>query len=78
MNHSIATADRNTHVKVVFVALLAAIMVATVGIAARFSSSNIELAGVHAGKPAQSAQAGVVKAGKPVVWTQSDRFSTIN
>src|SRR5688572_22387191 len=64
MNHSIATADRNTHLKIVIVALVAAIMVATVGIAAKFGTSGVELAGVDP-KPT-----GVVKVGKPVVWTE--------
>jgi hypothetical protein len=73
MNHSIATADRNTHLKVIVVALIAAISVATIGIAARISNSGVELAGVQA--PERTAQ--VVKAGKPVVWTGSGR-STVN
>ncbi|BAT58906.1 hypothetical protein GJW-30_1_01434 [Variibacter gotjawalensis] len=72
MNHSIATADRNTHLKVIVVALIAAISVATIGIAARISNSGVELAGVQAPGSAQ-----VVKAGKPVVWTGSGR-STVN
>jgi hypothetical protein len=73
MNHSIATANRNTHLKVVVVALVAAITVVTVGVAARISNSGVELAGVVA--PQRSAT--VVKADKPVVWTES-RKSTIN
>lgn len=35
MNHSIATADRTTHLKIVVVALIGATLVAGVGIAAR-------------------------------------------
>ncbi len=70
MNHSIVTADRNTHLKIVVVALLAAIGVVTVGVAARLSTSGIELAGVP---PAdQQAKAGVVKANKTVVWTSRE------
>lgn len=67
MNHSIATANRNTHIKIVVVALVGAIMVVTVGIAARISNSGIELAGVDP-RPAVE-HAGVVKAKKPVTWT---------
>ena len=65
MNHSIVTANRNTHVKIVVVALVAAIMVVSVGIAARLSTSGLELAGVNP----SPVTAGVVKASKPVVWT---------
>lgn len=64
MNHSIVTADRNTHLKILVVALIAAIMVVTVGIAARLGTSGIELAGVNA-----PVKVGVVKADKPIVWT---------
>jgi hypothetical protein len=66
MNHSIATANRNTHLKIVVVALIAAIAVVSVGITARLSASGVELAGVHANIPVAR---GVVKADKPVVWT---------
>lgn len=66
MNHSIATANRNTHLKVVVVALVGAIMVVTVGIMAHLSASGIELAGVP---PKQATKVGIVKASKPVVWT---------
>lgn len=64
MNHSIVTANRNTHLKIVVVALIAAIMVVTVGIAARLSTSGVQLAG-HPNPPTK----GVVRADKPVVWT---------
>ena len=72
MNHSIVTADRNTHLKIVVVALVAAIMVVTVGIGARLSSSGIELAGVT---PAQPAKVGIVKANKPVTWSSREDFA---
>lgn len=68
MNHSITTADRNTHLKIVVVALVAAIAVVTVGIGARLNSSGIELAGVMD----QPAKIGVVKANKPVTWTSRE------
>ena len=58
MNHSIHSADRATHLKVVVVALVAGIAVAAFGIAAR---TNVDY----------SQTAHVVKAGKPVVVTNS-------
>ena len=58
MNHSIHTADRATHLKVVVVALVAGIAVAAFGIAARTNADY-------------SQTAHVVKAGKPVVVTNS-------
>ena len=54
MNHSIHSADRATHLKIVAVALVAGIAVAAFGIAAR---TNVDY----------SQTAHVVKAGKPVV-----------
>ena len=65
MNHSIISADRNTHLKIVVVALMAAIAVASIGIAARVSTSAVELAGVHPASPTPA----VVKVQRPVVWT---------
>src|SRR5262249_29362706 len=59
MNHSIHSADRATHLKIVVVALVAGICVAAFGIAAR---TNIDY----------SQTAHVIKAGKPVVVTSSD------
>jgi hypothetical protein len=61
MNHSIHSADRSTHLKIVVVALVAGIAVAAFGIAA---STNSEFT-----QTAQTTQ--VVKAGKPVVITSS-------
>ncbi len=61
MNHSIHSADRATHLKIVVVALVAGIAVASFGIAAR--------TGVDYSQTAQSTQ--VIKAGKPVVVTSS-------
>ncbi len=60
MNHSIHSADRATHMKIVVVALVAGICVAAFGIAAR---TNIDYS--------QTA-AHIIKAGKPVVVTSSD------
>ena len=63
MNHSIHSADRSTHLKIVIVALVAGIAVAGLGISARTGSDFTQTA--H-----------VVKAGKPVVVTSSD-LSTV-
>jgi hypothetical protein len=59
MNHSIHSADRSTHLKIVVVALIAGIAVAVFGISARTNSDYTQTA--H-----------VMKAGKPVVVTSSD------
>ena len=60
MNHSIHSADRSTHLKIVVVALVAGIAVAALGISARTTGSDYT----------QTAQ--VVKAGKAVVVTSSN------
>jgi hypothetical protein len=66
-NYSLATADRLTHLKVVVVSLVAGIVVVGVGIAARpdlpDKSTRLE------------SRAPVLKAGKPVIWTQSDQVT---
>ena len=59
MNHSIHSADRATHVKIVVIALVAAIAVAGFAISARTTTDY-----------SQTARA--IKAGKPVVLTSSD------
>jgi hypothetical protein len=62
MNHSIHSADRATHLKIVVVALVAGIVVAVFGITARGGADYTQTAqSVH-----------VIKAGKPVVVTSSD------
>ena len=61
MNHSIYSADRTTHLKIVVVALVAAILVAGFSISARTGSSDEGFT--------QTAR--VMKAGKPVVITSS-------
>jgi hypothetical protein len=62
MNHSFHSADRATHLKIVVVALVAGIVVAAFGITARSGADYTETAqAVH-----------VIKAGKPVVVTNSD------
>jgi hypothetical protein len=59
MNHSIHSADRSTHLKIVVLALVAGIMVVGLGISARPTTDY-------------SQTAHVIKAGKPVVVTSSD------
>ena len=59
MNHSIHSADRATHLKIVVVALVAGVAVAAFGISAR---TNVDY----------SQTAHVIKAGKPVAITSSD------
>jgi hypothetical protein len=59
MNHSIHSADRTTHLKIVVMALVAGIAVAGFGISARTNSGNTQTA--H-----------VLRAGKPVAVTSSD------
>jgi hypothetical protein len=57
MNHSIVTADRNTHLKVGALALAAALGVALVGFSAHVDDSAISMGGAARNGP-------VVKAGK--------------
>ena len=60
MNHSIYSADRTTHLKIVVVALVAGIVVAGFSISARNTSDE-----------GMTQTARVMKAGKPVVITSS-------
>jgi hypothetical protein len=60
MNHSIYSADRTTHLKIVVVALVAGILVAGFGISAHNSSDE-----------GYTQTARVMKAGKPVAITSS-------
>jgi hypothetical protein len=61
MNHSIYSADRSTHLKVVVVALIAGIAVAGFGISARVTADQ-----------GYTQTAGVLKAGKPLVITSAN------
>jgi hypothetical protein len=61
MNHSIYSADRSTHLKIVVVALVAGVAVAGLGISARTSSDD-----------GYTQTARVIKAGKPMTITSSN------
>jgi hypothetical protein len=67
MNHSIATADRTTHLKIVVVALIGATLVAGVGIAARITHGDSGTAA-----PQIRAEVPVIKAGGPIVLSHSE------
>ena len=62
MNFSLFTCDRTTHLKIVVVALVAAIVIAVVGINAHISDAS----GLTAGAKTSGT---VVKAGKPAVYS---------
>lgn len=61
MNHSIYSADRTTHLKIVVVALVAGIGIAGFGISARMNADN-----------GYTQTARVIKAGKPMAISSSD------
>ncbi|SHG29037.1 hypothetical protein [Bradyrhizobium erythrophlei] len=61
MNHSIYSADRSTHLKIVVVALVAGIVVVGLSVSARNNSDD-----------GYTQTARVIKAGKPVAVTSSD------
>jgi hypothetical protein len=65
MNHSIYSADRKTHLKIVIVALVAGFAVAGLGLSSRANPDA-----------ASALTAGVVKAGKLTVMTNSDALVT--
>jgi hypothetical protein len=64
MNHSMYSADRATHLKIVVVALIGATLVAGIGIAARVADSPTATA--------MKANGPVLKAGQPVVITSNE------
>jgi len=65
MNHSLLSADRLTHVKILAVALVAAVVMVAVGITGRIGDTSGASARNQTGYV-------VVKAGKPVVYTRSE------
>ena len=67
MNHSLVTADRTTHLKIVAVSLVAAIAVVLVGVSARITDTGAS-AKLEAHGP-------VLKAGKPATVTARDGSS---
>jgi hypothetical protein len=68
MNHSLVTADRTTHLKIVAVSLVAAIAVILVGITARIADTSTATAKLESHGP-------VLKAGKNSVVTARDGSS---
>lgn len=71
MNHSLHSADRVTHLKIVVIALIAATVVAGVGIAARVSGQTGD------GLQRIEARAPVIKAGTPIELSSSNDIRTI-
>ena len=67
MNSSLWSADIVTHIKIVAISLLAAIVVATVGLSARIADRESASVRIHADAPM------VVKAGKPMNFSTNDR-----
>ena len=65
MNHSLGTADRTTHLKIVAVSLVAAIAVILVGVTARIADTGTASAKLESHGP-------VLKAGKPATVTVRD------
>jgi hypothetical protein len=63
MNHSLVTADRTTHLKIVAVSLIAAIAVILVGVTARITDN---------GAARMEAHGPVLKAGKPAAVTAAE------
>ena len=68
MNWSMYTADRTTHLKIVVVGLVAALLVSVIGISARQLNLGTDIMTVQAPT--------VIKAGAPVIFTDQNR-STI-
>ena len=62
VDHSLLTASRTTHVKIVVVALMSAILVVSIGIAAHVG-----------GTPSAALAPTVVKAGQPATFTKDNR-----
>jgi hypothetical protein len=69
MSTSLLSADRNTHIKITVIALVAAIVLVVVGVNARIANTDLETAHVNVDGP-------VLKAGKPATFTSSDHAAT--
>jgi hypothetical protein len=69
MSGSLRSAGRNTHIRTVAVALVTAIIVASLGIYSRIATQEASVAAVKADRL-------VVKAGKPAALTDSTSAST--
>ena len=67
MNSSMYTADRSTHLKIVVVGLVAALLIAVIGIAGRELNLGTDIMTARAPS--------VIKAGAPVVFT--DRSGSV-
>ena len=67
MNYTLMTADRTTHLKVVAVSLIASIVIVVGVFAARPSLPDMSTQ--------LEARAPVLKAGKPVIWTSSEKIT---
>ena len=65
MNWSIYTADRTTHLKIVVVGLVAAVLVSVIGISARELNLGTDILTAQAPT--------VIKAGGPVIFTDQGR-----
>ena len=70
MNHSLVTADRTTHLKIVAVSLVAAIAVILVGITARIADT-----GAGSASAKVEAHGPILKAGKNSILTSRDGSS---
>ena len=71
MNHSIVSADRNTHLKSMAVALIGAILVVIVGITGRTTQQETAQAGVHRYRA-------VLTTDRPVTYTQNSLLRSVN
>jgi hypothetical protein len=69
MNHSLLSADRGTHVKIVVIALVSALVVVIAGISAHVSDAGNVTAAMKANGP-------VVKAGTPAQYSNRDAATT--
>jgi hypothetical protein len=68
MSPSLRSADRNTHIRIVAVALVAAIIFVSIGIYSRITTSGTAVATVKADRP-------VLRVGQPATYTDSAKSS---